>query len=407
MKTFLRARPGVVAALFLLPSVHLGVRVPAQENLSAPARAAAGREPVASAPAASGAAAGYTAHEWGTFTTVLDSAGKALSWNPYALVEPLPTFVHGPELLKPNWSGTVRMETPVVYVYAERALTLDARVEFPAGQLTEWYPAAELVERGIRWQGVEVRPGLDGPFATTLSGEHYFAARGVAATPLRVGGELEKFLFYRGVGSFEQPLGVRFEGEGAAQTLVLENRGPRPLGRVLLFENRVGAVALHVQAPLPSGASARVARSELRTDGDLSLAPLLALLREHGLFEDEAQAMLATWRRDWFGPGLRAFYVMPRADTDALLPLTLTPPPARLERVLVGRLELLEPELERTFLAAARAVATGSEPAEAMAPLGASLTRFPLALLHARTAEEPAFIGVDRKLQTWMAARAR
>jgi hypothetical protein len=44
---------------------------------------------------------------------------------------------------------------------------------------------------------------------------------------------------------------------------------------------------------------------------------------------------------------LRLFYVVPRALTDKTLPLTLEPEPAELVRVLVGRTEIITPEMEQ------------------------------------------------------------
>jgi hypothetical protein len=75
-----------------------------------------------------------------------------------------------------------------------------------------------------------------------------------------------------------------------------------------------------------------------------------------GLSGDEADALLATWRESYFEQeGLRVFWLVPRAFTDRVLPLRLRPEPAQLERVLVGRSEVITPglaaEIERGFRA--------------------------------------------------------
>ena len=57
--------------------------------------------------------------------------------------------------------------------------------------------------------------------------------------------------------------------------------------------------------------------------------------------------MLKTWRDSWFEEGLRVFYFTPPADTEQILPLTITPKPAKTVRVLVGRIEILTPEFEQ------------------------------------------------------------
>lgn len=383
-------RPCVVPALVLLVAGAGGALPIPQEQ---------GRRPVVPE------AGAYAAHEWGTFTSVLDAGGRALTWNPFGFFAPLPGFVHRNLEVKPNQWGTVRMETPVVYIHAERELTIHARVGFPSGVLTEWYPSAEVSDSALAWNGIEVSPGLETLLPTSLAGEHYYAARGVAAAHLRArSGEAEKFLFYRGVGSFEQPLSVRVLGSGEERAFALENRGPETLDRVFLFESRSGKAGLLELRGLAPGEALRVARSELVLGDELSLVPLERLLRAHGLFEDEAQAMLATWRRDWFEPGLRAFYVLPRARTDALLPLTLTPAPERLERVLVGRLELIEPELERALLEAARAVAAGAKPEIAFERT--ATTRFALAVLQGHYESEPALMAAERPLIAWLERQA-
>jgi hypothetical protein len=70
-------------------------------------------------------------------------------------------------------------------------------------------------------------------------------------------------------------------------------------------------------------------------------------LERAGLTTEEAQAMLATWRESYFErDGLRVFWIVPRAFTDAVLPITITPQPAQLERVLIGRTEVLTPAFE-------------------------------------------------------------
>ena len=57
--------------------------------------------------------------------------------------------------------------------------------------------------------------------------------------------------------------------------------------------------------------------------------------------------MLATWDDSWFEDGLRLFYILPPEDTDLLLPLSIDPEPQDRARVLVARIEILTPEMER------------------------------------------------------------
>jgi len=45
------------------------------------------------------------------------------------------------------------------------------------------------------------------------------------------------------------------------------------------------------------------------------------------------------------------FYVLPRVTTDSILPITIQPQPKELVRVLVGRVEIITPEIEATIVA--------------------------------------------------------
>ena len=58
--------------------------------------------------------------------------------------------------------------------------------------------------------------------------------------------------------------------------------------------------------------------------------------------------MIKTWRDNWFEEGLRVFYILPRQTTDAVLPVTIEPRPTELVRVLVGRAEVITPEMEKS-----------------------------------------------------------
>jgi len=73
-------------------------------------------------------------------------------------------------------------------------------------------------------------------------------------------------------------------------------------------------------------------------------------LEAGGLFADEADALLNTWELSYFkSPGLRLFFMVPRAWTDYYLPLDVSVP-CEIKRAMVGRLELVTPE-QRALLA--------------------------------------------------------
>jgi hypothetical protein len=73
-----------------------------------------------------------------------------------------------------------------------------------------------------------------------------------------------------------------------------------------------------------------------------------------GLYSKEARAMVDTWADSWFTEGARVLYIVPRTTVDSLLPLTISPAPAELQRVFVGRVEVLSSGTKDTLKRALR-----------------------------------------------------
>jgi hypothetical protein len=68
-----------------------------------------------------------------------------------------------------------------------------------------------------------------------------------------------------------------------------------------------------------------------------------------GLFADEADGLLNTWEASYFkSAGLRVFFLVPREWTDFYLPLE-TSLAADINRVMVGRIELITPEQRKNL----------------------------------------------------------
>jgi hypothetical protein len=90
--------------------------------------------------------------------------------------------------------------------------------------------------------------------------------------------------------------------------------------------------------------AASFAESDYRPENIGALRKALhgALTRD-GLYPDEAEGLLNTWEASYFKrPGLRMFFMVPRQWTDKHLPLHISAP-AQVERVMVGRVELVTP----------------------------------------------------------------
>jgi hypothetical protein len=342
---------------------------------------------------------GLTVHEWGTFTSVAAEDGSAARWDALGCKDDLPAFVNdfGFRNFKARLDGTVRMETPVLYFYSARELEAQVTVRFPHGVITEWYPNGEpaiyesksLIDRmplaydrsaiypaasltyappldldpslvkldrtlngmdfsmrqvlgSIEWQNVKVQPNTSPALPTENKPGRYYAARATDAAPLEVGDQQEKFLFYRGVARIPVPLSARILPGDAIQ---VEPRGEDEVSHVFLFENRGGHLGYRNAGAITG--SATLVRPELNGSFAQLRNDLAAALVADGLFPKEAQAMIDTWRDSWFEVGSRIIYILPTKTVDAILPLQIDPAPSQLERVFVGRIELITPETQQ------------------------------------------------------------
>jgi hypothetical protein len=303
-------------------------------------------------------------HEWGTFTAIAGRDGKPVKWRPLVGPTDLPSFVydlggtqdgrglrHGDQCIKCA-EALIRMETPVLYFYADREMTLSVSVAFLNGTITEWYPQARSATKGgaygsVSWGRIKVLPGAAENLPVEPRPSHYYAARETDAALISVCGKQavqhEKFLFYRGLGDVDLPLTIKLDGD----RLALHNTGHDKVASLIVFENRNGQIGYRT-GELRNGELV-IERPTLNQTQDAVERQLVTLLTKEGLYEKEAQAMVATWRDSWFEDGLRVFYVVPRPLTDKTLPLTIEPQPAELVRVLVGRTEVITPEMEQAI----------------------------------------------------------
>jgi hypothetical protein len=283
---------------------------------------------------------------------------------------------------------TMRLETPVIYFHpATRAhyeRPIDVEVLFRGGVINEFYPAAEaevfldrarlqdkttagVIDRQwtgerlnnfvlgrLGWKGVRL---LDTVTAPLTNDPVWIAPREVQATSVFLpdAGEGERYLFYRGVAALDSLLQTRTH-RGHVQLLAPKHLAwlqaeSLTLPRVWLVDVRDdGAVAFldHGAVTLRKDGVgkdiARLRRFSSSDHGPQNLAALRDSLKsaliQDGLYADEAEAMLTTWKHSYFEkPGLRVFYVVPREWTDHFLPLTFSVP-ARVQRVIVGRIDL-------------------------------------------------------------------
>jgi hypothetical protein len=303
---------------------------------------------------------GLIAHEWGTFTSIAGETGQAVEWLPLNSPSDLPNFVEHfrGTGFKVGLGGTIRMETPVLYFYSTHDTTVDVSVSFFHGLITEWYPRATHIEPSsslenvalfqqqssgsILWKSVSVQPSANLAFPQEPQPSHYYAARDVSSSPLRVatknGNENEKFIFYRGVSVASAPLSALVLPNGQIEAM---NQGYGEIPKLILFERRGEQVGFRVARAVREGVI--LDPPVLNASLDSLLQDLEASLISSGLYAGEAHAMLESWKDSWFEEGSRLIYIVPNSFVEEILPLSIHPQPASIQRVFVGRVELLTP----------------------------------------------------------------
>jgi len=265
-------------------------------------------------------------------------------------------------------------------------MNVDVNVAFPEGDITEWYPQTTQIgptfamdtnastsgilhESRAIWRNLEIIPtskdysSLTEQLQQDSSGSHYFAARETRANLVRANfnspgnsaTEIEKFIFYRGAGSFKTPLQVTVDSNNL---VTVENAGAYSLAHLFLVNIHDGYGAFGIMDELSSSNSVVWQRftngpaehwnqfplAQFRTQIGIQMET--ALISE-GLFPDEAKAMVNTWTDSWFTEeGVRVLYILPRPWTDETLPLTIAPQPKELTRVMVGRAEIITPDVQ-------------------------------------------------------------
>ncbi|MDB5320366.1 MAG: hypothetical protein JWN40_1997 [Phycisphaerales bacterium] len=334
----------------------------------------------------------YIVHEWGTFTSFAGSNGVSLDFRPLA-DEDLPKFVMDrPRQAALNQRRDIayakgvtgkglvlskqRMETPVTYFYTDQERIVDVTVEFPHGLLTEFFPPVRqfgpafkpdvrepLTGSWLRWGNIRLLPkskqaplnekGVDPYLRQVEPGEnpHYAYARETDSNQIQIDDPAsmttsrEKFLFYRGVGNFDLPVRVTASG---GDRFTFTHSGKTPLHYAFLVQIDHGVVRFARYDQIPQSIDMMLPSQPSTLDA-LSDEMIRALVSD-GLFDKEARAMVKTWKSSWFGEqGTRVLYGLAQGDTDALLPLHLSPAPKEIVRVMIGRLETLTPEQESTI----------------------------------------------------------
>jgi hypothetical protein len=345
------------------------------------------------------AQASLTVHEWGTFTSLIGSNGKAQN-GMYYEDEALPEFVHNfgepnrfgrNDILRnvsmnfqrlPHCPGhpkvpckylvnqniTQKMETPVVYFYSDKPQKVNFEVAFPRGIISQSYPAASYSLPFAR-PGVELKNGYSRYEVSILKNSNlippsvdsaniYSHARNVASDLIQVGQEVEKFIFYRGLGEFQTQLDVTSQ-QGSIDIV---NKGVEKVPAAYLIYTdgigygdviSLGSISSTAKVEMDSLVIKKLQSTKQPQSQFLNKARglLLSSLVDAGLFADEAKSMVDTWEHGYFKtPGLRILYVLSGNEVEEILPIRVTPKPDRLNRVFIGRIEILLDTVEQSVL---------------------------------------------------------
>ena len=331
-----------------------------------------------------------TIHEWGVFSAFNDA--KYANADLKAEWESMPTFFYRQfptPHLKLELGGFVKK--PIIYFHSDRPkLNVSVKVSFSQGAPVVWWPCASLLDNGgpgtttsaplgsLEWCGVlnhettvsgpvkpvDLRVGLalpkghevaagstrtiedtwlkqariDGPAMFTVDAG--FPHMGSAARRVF---ESERFLYYDGLAP--APDLIRSE-DVTVDSVTVQNSAKFAIANLILVDCRdAKAVRFARVEKIEAGGKLKVALKEVPADWPAGIARTFGQdLRAAGLFDTEADSVLAIWKKGLFDrPGITAIYLLPQSEYDRMLPLTVFPPPGKVVRVgivLHGQLEL-------------------------------------------------------------------
>ncbi len=329
-----------------------------------------------------------TIHEWGVFSVTSNlktaNTGRKAEW------ESMPPFFYRQF---PHWRLRwipSAWDKPIVYFYTKRPhLQLDLQVDFPAGAPVIWWPACSSPIDDT--PGRPPRPDKTGPLFQSLKwnlwlGDSFAGSAGsrplggyrsaqlhelpkeswlhvarnvpkaatvsTYGTKLSVGKawwvphvESERFVYYDGL--VPTPDYLRCLASDRKRT-VLKNVAKFPLNNLFVVhaDGNAPVQFAHLKE-LPAGAERAIEFQtvERKSWPSRGIDQVQDSLRQAGLFEAEATALIKLWSDKFFNAsGLTAFYLLPKSEYDRMLPVKVTPTPEGIVRVGVAHHAHLEEE---------------------------------------------------------------
>ena len=336
-----------------------------------------------------------TVHEWGVFIDYHEADYANTSMKAEWASMPAYFERQFPKATFPTFYLPV--SKPVIYCYTKRpALQLALTLKFGTGAPVIWWPPADPlmiggsmmpVAPGVKedhlrrelswhaWLGATIpsesatvdqaRPWLTVREPALEATSWLRTARVPDAAPITPSPSTwiyerkvadmhtERYLYYDGL--IAAPKGLLCTASDTTSVTV-KNSAAYAIGPLFLIDRRENTVRFAQLATLAAADSARITFSEIPAAQwpDAARKPLSQALRAAGLFPAEAEAMLKIWNDGLFQqPGVVACYLLPQAEYDRALPLTIEPKPAQLTRVAL----ILQPNMQGEPALIARAQA--------------------------------------------------
>lgn len=336
---------------------------------------------------------GLVVHEWGsmqhhldTDTSEFDLMGEDRS--------DLPPFVKvlGDQPMR----GPHLMRKPIIYFYTQQKQKVVVTARFPEGVLTQWYPDvthfapqrdSQFLHKGqqpqaprngvLSWQQVELNPATDASLFAAVNANHpwWHIARDTDATPVRVidkrnAQTVERFLFYRGAGSYKPMVMPKRDKPGVDLSVRVPFSQIDLRGVFLVRVNDSGATITHAPVLRAEGTMTLAGPDAIRPTKEaaaIAKDQLIESLEAAGLFPKEAAGLVKIWGDDMFTtPGERLLYLMPNNEVERVLPLDIQPEPKQLVRTLIAWVELSTPEAEKRIMDLIKQLSS-KDPAQALA----------------------------------------
>lgn len=331
-------------------------------------------------------------HEWAVIHSLAGGDGSSAPWQPWDFPPSLPSFVGTFDLPADIAPCGVMLDVPAVFFRVDKPVSLTMRYHWLEGNFVSCYPHGAREEHALHWRDVTVIPH-GGPLLTEAADTNYYHPRRTSASFVRVDNlghkQFERFISLRGMGNLALPVRVTLTAQGLKLAWAKET----DLRHVLVIDQPWGdehdagqaRMTLHDLGKDRAAASAggsqmglTLPRPAATMSADVAMAPLRKLLNRQGLYPDEAAAVLASARAQWFSPGLRVIYLLPESQVSSAVQLEISPAPTEHRRLYAVCVEVLTPEAIRAIHA--KLVALPAKDDQAHAALLASSPMVRLAL---------------------------